>query len=107
MTLLVTLILKKHKATRCQVNGAMYLWHDQNPYMGTVRKDAAARNHFVERKSERAHSKVSLSCAICWLVPWPRWQILCSPHSLIREHRPTHTYTHTHPSGCRLTVGSQ
>ena len=45
MTLHVTLILKHHKATKDQVNGAMYLWRDQDPHMGTVRKDPAAMRH--------------------------------------------------------------
>ena len=83
MTLHVTLILKHHKATKCKVNGAMHLWRDQDPYMGTVRKDPAARSNLVERKSQRGYSKVSLSCAICWLVPW----LSCSQHSVSREHR--------------------
>ena len=96
MTLHATLILKHHKATKGQVNGAMYLWRDQDPYMGTVWKDPAARSNLVERKLQRGHSKVSVSCAICWLVPWPRWQISCSQPSVSKEHTHTVVITDTH-----------
>ena len=75
MTLHATLILKHHKATKGQVNGAMYLWRDQDPYMGTVWKDPGC-----SREETLAFVPVNL-------IPKAPFQLVTLGVPRLRRHR--------------------